>query len=77
MAPVVPAEDAVSRQPRAGRAAHPVTVRATTAERAAWKRAARAEGRATLSAWVVMALNAHARAVLSMTPPTKSKGSGR
>lgn len=54
----------VSRQPRAGRAAHPVTVRATTAERAHWKRAARVEGCATLSAYVVKTMNADAERVL-------------
>ena len=50
----------MSRQPRAVRAAHPVTVRATTTERAHWKRAAKAEGLATLSAWAVKVLNARA-----------------
>ena len=47
----------MSRQPRAGRAAHPVTVRATPIERAHWKRAAKAEGCATLSAAIVKVMN--------------------
>ena len=47
----------MSRQPRAGKAAHPVTIRATTGERARWKSAAKAEGCPTLSAWVVLTLN--------------------
>jgi uncharacterized protein (DUF1778 family) len=50
----------VSRLPRAGEAAKPVTVRATPAEREQWERAATTEGCATLSAWIVRSLNRRA-----------------
>jgi uncharacterized protein (DUF1778 family) len=50
----------MSRLPRAGEAGKPVTIRATADERAAWERAAKAEGCATLSAWIVTALNRRA-----------------
>lgn len=51
----------MSRLPRAGEAAKPVTFRATDAEREQWERAAETEGCATLSAWIVKALNRRAR----------------
>lgn len=47
----------MSRQPRAGEPGRPFTIRITDAERAAWERAAKAEGCATLSAWIVKTLN--------------------
>jgi hypothetical protein len=47
----------MSRLPRAGEAAKPVTVRATTAERERWERAAASAGCASLSAWIVGVLN--------------------
>jgi len=50
----------VSRQPRAGKAGQPTTFRSTAAERTRWKRAAKAEGCATLSAWAIKALNQRA-----------------
>lgn len=50
----------MSRQPRAGTAGKLVGIRATDAERAAWEHAAKAEGCATLSAWVILALNERA-----------------
>lgn len=50
----------MSRQPRAGKAGKPTTFRSTAAERAHWKRAAKAEGCPTLSAWAVLALNERA-----------------
>lgn len=53
----------MSRQPRAGRAAHPVTFRATTTERAHWERASKAEGCSTLSAWIVKTLKERATRV--------------
>lgn len=50
----------MSRAPRAGSAGHPVTIRATAAERSAWERAATAEKCASLSAWIVKTLNKRA-----------------
>ena len=50
----------MSRKPRAGTAGKLVGIRATDTERAAWERAAKAEGCATLSAWIVKALNRRA-----------------
>lgn len=47
----------MSRPPRAGTAGKPVTIRATDAERAAWERAAKADGLDSLSAWIVKVLN--------------------
>lgn len=58
----------MSRCPRAGAAAKPVTIRATDVERAAWSAAATAAGHATLSAWVVETLNK--RAARARTHPT-------
>jgi len=54
----------VSRQPRAGEPGKPVTIRAIDAERTMWERAAEAEGCATLSAWIVRALNERAARVV-------------
>lgn len=66
----------MSRQPRAGKAGKPTTFRSTAAERAHWKRAARAAGHRTLSAWAITALNAQAerdapraRRTRTTTPP--------
>lgn len=53
----------MSRAPRAGTAGKLVGIRVTDAERAAWERAAKAEGCATLSAWVVRTLNRRAAQV--------------
>lgn len=53
----------MSRLPRAGEAAPRRSFRATDAEWSAWERAARAEGCATLSAWIVLALNERAARV--------------
>lgn len=60
----------MSRLPRAGKAGKPFTARITAAERAHWKRAARAVGSATLSAWAVSALNAQAE----RDAPSKGRG---
>lgn len=54
----------MSRQPRAGEAGRPVTIRATDAEREQWERAAKQAGHPTLSAAVVKVMNAWARRVL-------------
>lgn len=59
----------MSRLPRAGTAGKLVGIRATDAERAAWERAAKAEGCATLSAWIVRALNERAPSVSGETGP--------
>ena len=50
----------MSRLPRAGEAGKPVTIRVTPAEREQWERAAVTEGCASLSAWIVKALNRRA-----------------
>ena len=51
----------MSRQPRAGEAGKQRSFRATDTEWSAWERAAKAEGCATLSAWIVLTLNARAK----------------
>lgn len=61
----------MSRAPRAGTAGKLVGIRATDAERAAWERAAKAEGCATLSAWVVKTLNARAARVVPKVPSAR------
>lgn len=60
----------MSRQPRAGTAGKLVGIRATDVERAAWERAAKAEGCATLSAWIVKALNRRAAHPAAKAPRT-------
>lgn len=62
----------MSRQPRAGEAGKPVTIRATDAERMAWERSAKVEGCATLSAWIVKALNQRAA-----HPAARARRAGR
>lgn len=51
----------MSRPPRSGTAARPVTIRATSDERAAWEHAQKQESCSTLSAWIVKTLNARGR----------------
>lgn len=50
----------MSRQPRAGTAGKPVTIRASEDERSSWERAAELEKCETLSAWIVKTLNKRA-----------------
>lgn len=50
----------MSRPPRFGTAAKPVTIRATADERAAWEHAQKQEACPSLSAWIVKTLNARA-----------------
>lgn len=50
----------MSRKPRAGTAGKLVGIRVAPAERRAWERAAKADGCASLSAWIVRALNERA-----------------
>lgn len=54
----------MSRKARAGEPGRPFTIRITHAERAAWERAAKAEGCATLSAWIVKTANNRSARVL-------------
>jgi hypothetical protein len=53
----------IGRPPRAGKTTKRRSFRTTDAEWSRWKRAARSEGCATLSAWAVQTLNARAEGV--------------
>jgi uncharacterized protein (DUF1778 family) len=67
----------MSRQPRAGTAGKPVTIRATVSERALWEQAATATGCRSLSAWIVKTLNKRAERITkyneTVIPPRRQK----
>lgn len=63
----------MSRQSRAGEPGQPLAFRGTRAEQERWRRAATTEGCASLSAWIVLALNERAQLLVSKKPRSSRK----